>query len=245
VSITSELSTLGSGIIFIREVSVDRRKFAAYWGNILISAAVMGTFLVIVLHLIGRLFLGVSSGPIILLAAVSDCLFRRVTECCGKIFQTFEQLRVTAILNFVTNLCRLGVALAMLFVIHRASAYQWALAVLVVSFVPFLSAISIVTFRFGKPAFKLRLAWKHALEGLGFSIASSTGSMYNDIDKTMLGHFGMNAANGIYTMAYKIVDMATMPISAIHAAVLPKFFRRGGDGVCRAADTKSCGRKLY
>jgi O-antigen/teichoic acid export membrane protein len=47
----------------------------------------------------------------------------------------------------------------------------------------------------------------------------------------MLGHFNMNVANGIYTMAYRIVDMCTAPIISIQAAALPRFFRKGIDGM--------------
>jgi len=73
-------------------------------------------------------------------------------------------------------------------------------------------------------------------EGFGFSLAGSTQSAYNDIDKTMLSHYGMNVANGIYTMAYRIVDVATIPITALDAAALPRFFRQSRDGATSVAD---------
>jgi O-antigen/teichoic acid export membrane protein len=68
-------------------------------------------------------------------------------------------------------------------------------------------------------------------EGFVFAVSGSTTSAYNDLDKAMLGHYGMSAANGIYTMAYRIVDIACIPIRSIHAAAFPRFFRYGADGV--------------
>ena len=68
-------------------------------------------------------------------------------------------------------------------------------------------------------------------EGFGFSFAGSTFSIYNDIDKTMLSHYGMNAANGLYSMAYRVIDMATMPSWSIYAASLPRVFRAGSAGI--------------
>jgi O-antigen/teichoic acid export membrane protein len=62
-------------------------------------------------------------------------------------------------------------------------------------------------------------------------MSGSTTSAYNDLDKAMLGHYGMNAANGIYTMAYRVVDIAYLPIKSIHAAAFPRFFRHGAEGV--------------
>ena len=45
----------------------------------------------------------------------------------------------------------------------------------------------------------------------------------------------MNLANGIYTMAYRVVDIASIPISAINAASITQFFQRGRSGVTPAA----------
>src|SRR6201999_3533042 len=63
----------------------------------------------------------------------------------------------------------------------------------------------------------------------------STSSAYNDLDKTMLSHYGMNVANGIYAMAYRVVETATIPIFAIRDAAMPRFFVEGNKGVDHAA----------
>jgi O-antigen/teichoic acid export membrane protein len=41
----------------------------------------------------------------------------------------------------------------------------------------------------------------------------------------------MNRANGIYSMAYRIVNIGTMPISALVGAAFPRFFREGVKGI--------------
>jgi O-antigen/teichoic acid export membrane protein len=41
----------------------------------------------------------------------------------------------------------------------------------------------------------------------------------------------MNRANGIYSMAYRVVNIATMPIMAIVSAAFPRFFREGAKGI--------------
>jgi O-antigen/teichoic acid export membrane protein len=68
-------------------------------------------------------------------------------------------------------------------------------------------------------------------EGVIFAVSGSTTSVYNDIDKVILGHYGMSAANGIYSMAYRIVNICTMPIMSVYSAALPRFFREGVNGV--------------
>jgi O-antigen/teichoic acid export membrane protein len=41
----------------------------------------------------------------------------------------------------------------------------------------------------------------------------------------------MDQANGIYSMAYRVVNIGTMPISAIVSAAFPRFFREGVKGI--------------
>jgi O-antigen/teichoic acid export membrane protein len=83
-------------------------------------------------------------------------------------------------------------------------------------------------------------------EGLGFSFAGTTQAAYNDVDKVMLSHYGLNRENGFYTLAYRVIDVATTPIAALDAAALPRFFRLGHAGthkVIRLA-VKSAGASL-
>jgi O-antigen/teichoic acid export membrane protein len=64
----------------------------------------------------------------------------------------------------------------------------------------------------------------------------STSSLYNDLDKTMLSHYGMNHDNGVYSMAYRIVDIATIPIFSIRDAAMPRFFKLGREGIASSAE---------
>jgi O-antigen/teichoic acid export membrane protein len=55
------------------------------------------------------------------------------------------------------------------------------------------------------------------------------------VDKTMLSHYGMNRANGIYTTAYRIIDFATMPLYALRDAMIPRLFQAAREGIEPAA----------
>lgn len=231
VSIVSQYSSLGSGVIFLRYVSADHNKFPTYWGNVLLSTLGMGSFLVLLLHFTGHWLVGKESAAILTVVAIGDCICGRLAECTGQVFQAYEKLKLTAILSLLVNTFRLLLAVGMAVTLHTATAVQWSYAALAVSVFAVIIATGTVTFRFGKPKFVLRLARQNAGEGFGYAVSSSTTSIYNDIDKTMLSHYGMSMANGIYTMAYRLVDMSTLPIRSIHAAAMPRFFRMGFDGV--------------
>ncbi|MGH9519983.1 MAG: oligosaccharide flippase family protein, partial [Terriglobales bacterium] len=230
VSLATPYSGLGSGLLFVQYVSSNTENFAAYWGNILLSTLGVGALITVPLYLIAPHLLNPASASIILLVALGECICRQLVDCIGQMFQAFEQLRMTAFIGFLTSSLRLLAVAALALYLHHATAWQWAVASLVVSVLAALAGSVIVIVRYGRPRFVPRLLLARLGEGLSFSLAGSTQSAYNDIDKTMLSHYGMNVANGIYSMAYRLVDLATIPITALDAAALPRYFRQSRQG---------------
>ncbi len=234
-SILGQYSAMGSGTLFLRYVTADRKQFSAYWGNILVATTVASVLIVLALSLVSGEVLGAGSRAITLLAATANCFCFQLTASAAKVFQTYEQLRITAALTLANNFARTLAAGVMLMVLHRATAYQWSAATVALSLLTAAASVIVVTLKFGRPSFSSAQMRRNLLEGFGYSFASSTATAYNDIDKTMLSHYGMNAANGIYSMAYRIIDVATIPILAIREAAMPRFFRSGVDGIRAAA----------
>jgi O-antigen/teichoic acid export membrane protein len=231
VAVVSQYSTLGSGLIFLRYVSPDHSRFRIYWGNILMTVFVLGMLLILGLRLTGRWLVGAASVPLLLPIAIGDCLFQQLGSCAGQVFQTFEKMKFSAGLILLSSVSRCILAVGMLLVLGRASAWQWAIASLAVSAVSACAAFAIVTRFFGLPSFSPSLLIKRSAEGFVFAISGSTTAVYNDIDKVVLSHFGMDRANGIYSMAYRVVNIGTMPISSIVSAAFPRFFREGVKGI--------------
>jgi O-antigen/teichoic acid export membrane protein len=235
VSIASQYSALGSGTIFLRYVSANPEKFAAYWGNILLVLVVVSAVLCGLLHLMAPYVLNPASAAIVLPAAIGVCFSNQAAFSAGQVFQAFEKLRVTALMTMLTNLLRMLTAAALVLTLHHTTAWLWTIVSMIVSLVGAAIAVTIVTVRFGRPEFVPRLFPQHAVEGIGYAFASSTASAYNDLDKTMLSHYGMNLANGIYTMAYRVVDVATIPVFSIRDAAMPRFFAQGAKGIQKSA----------
>jgi O-antigen/teichoic acid export membrane protein len=231
VGIVGQYSTLGSGILFLRYVSADHSRFGLYWGNILISVSVLGTLLVLGLRLSGRWLVGAETVPLLLPVAIAECLFQQLGSCAGQVFQTFERMKFSAGLTLLSSVSRCVLAIAMLAILGKASAFQWAIASLAVSCMAACIAIAIVTRSFGLPRFSPSLWIKRAAEGFVFAISGSTTVVYNDVDKVVLAHFGMDRANGIYSMAYRVVNIGAMPIQSVVGAALPRFFRQGVHGI--------------
>ena len=143
-------------------------------------------------------------------------------------------MRIAAMLNLLTSLMRALTAGRVFGWLHWATARQWAIAFAATSAVPTIIAVILVTVHFGWPRLAPHLFVKRGTEGLEYAFASSTTSAYNDLDKAMMSHYGMSATNGIYTMAYRVVDMATMPIASVQLASEPRLFQLGPAGVKEA-----------
>jgi O-antigen/teichoic acid export membrane protein len=235
VSLAAQYSTIGSGTVFLRYVSADRSKFATYWGNILVLVCGVGLVVALVLKVVAHYILGPQSAAIIFPAALSVCFCTQIAVCAGTVFQAFEQFRVTAAMNVIMNVLRALTAVGLLFFLHRASAMQWAVISLAITGVGALLAVGTVTVRLGWPKFDPSLLKKHFAEGLQYSFSTSTSSAYNDIDKTMLSHYRMNVANGIYSSAYRVIEVATIPIFAVRDAAMPRLFVKGASGIEPAA----------
>lgn len=225
VSLASPYSALGSGFLFMQYVHSGSDNFAAYWGNILLSTVGMGSLIAAVLYLVAPHLLNPASASVTLLVALAECTCRQLAICIGQMFQAFEKLHMTAVMNLLTSSLRLLAVAALQLFLHHASAQQWAAASLGVSVLAAVTGSVIILVRFGRPHFVPRILVSKFGEGLNFCLGGSTKFVYDDIDKTMLSHYGMNVANGIYTMAYRIIDLATIPVTALDAAALPRYFR--------------------
>jgi len=183
------------------------------------------------MSLFGGALVGAQSASVVVLVALGECTCAKIAECAGQAFQAFEKMRTTALLTAMTSFVRLTAVCTLIATSHQATARQWAWASLCVSLISALIAVSAVSLRLGKPLFGLKLTVKSLAEGFGFSFASSTTSIYNDLDKTMLSRYGFAEANGAYSVAYRIVDFSCVPMRSLHFAALPRFFRKGANGI--------------
>ncbi|MGA7521124.1 MAG: oligosaccharide flippase family protein [Acidobacteriaceae bacterium] len=231
VTAFTTFSSLGAGMVLIRYVSPDRSQFQQYWGNVFVSALLTGGIMVPLATVFGVTLIHAATVRLMITIALADCVFAKVTEGASLAFQAFEQLRFTAGLNVLASAVRLGVALTLWLWLKHVSVEEWALALLCASAVVGTVSTLMVCSRLGLPRLRPRLFFRRVAEGFGFSLAFSTTSIYNDVDKAMLTHYGMYAANGGYAVAYKIIDIGCLPLKALHAAAFPRFFQIGTKGV--------------
>jgi O-antigen/teichoic acid export membrane protein/glycosyltransferase involved in cell wall biosynthesis len=241
VNIAAQYGRLGMSTVLLRYVSADHKRFAAYWGNLLVVTFTTGGLLIVLMRVLAPRVVDPASASIVVFMAVGSCLCEQLTIGATQAFQSLERMEATAALNQMTSMLRTITAIGMLVTLHHASATQWAIASMLASAVGTAIALIAVTVRLGWPQFKPSLLLRSAGEGFEYAFASSTTNVYDDIDKTMLSHYGMDEANGIYGMAYRIIEMATVPIASIQLATEPRLFRLAASG---PAEPILLGRRL-
>jgi O-antigen/teichoic acid export membrane protein len=231
IAVVSQHSSVGAGFVFLRHVSPDLSRFREYWGYCLTST-VLGACVVIAAVVFASHWVLHDINPTtVIYLALGDCLFLQLSAVGARVFQTFEKMHFTALSNLITNTLRLGSAAFLLRLWHHAQVTNWAVVSMSISAAGSIFVILLVTHVLGWPQWSPSLLRKHTSEGMLFSSSATTSSIFNDIDKVLLGHYGMNVANGIYSMAYRAVDTGTIVIRSIHNSTFPEFCRLGAIGI--------------
>lgn len=226
---------LGSANLLVKNVARDRSLLADYWGNglfMVVSTAVAATSLVIV---VGRTLLPSTIAlPLIVLVAFADLLFARIVDLATVAFQSVERLARTAQLNVLISFCRLiGIAAIAQFARHP-DARLWSQAYLAASAVTAMAAVLCVTHELTRPRLALWRIRPELHEGLYFAGGLSAQTVYNDIDKSMLARLSTLEATGIYAAAYRLIDVAFIPVRSLLWAANTGFFRAGSEGISGA-----------
>jgi O-antigen/teichoic acid export membrane protein len=232
VAIFSPFATLGFGNVLFKNVARDRSLFPQYWGNALLMSIVSGAMQLMVIAVIARFALPASiPTPLILLVAVSDVLATPVTDVACLAFQSLEQMRWTARINITLSVLRfLGAVTAVGIWVHP-TALDWGVMYCAASCLCASFSIVVVSGRFGRPRFDTAKIVSELAEGFHFASGASAQTIYNDLDKTMLSRLSTLNATGIYAAAYRLIDVAFVPVRSLLGAAYPGYFRAGEQGI--------------
>lgn len=243
VAALSQCSSLGMEMILVRNVSRDRSSFAITWGQSLAILAAGSFLLFVIAVVVAHLLLAPDLRGIVPWVVLSDGLFGRFIQLASRAFQGAGLLAWTARLTALANIGR-AITAAAVYALARAAHSQptaqlWAQVYWLSTMAVALTAAVVTTHILGRPRLA-RIRSTDLNQGLSFAFSGSSISLYNDIDKTFLISLGQIGAAGIYSAAYRAIDVATMPLYSFYAAATPHFFRLGTSG---PAETAAFGRR--
>ncbi len=228
--ILSPFSGLGTNNLFLKNVGSGKRAVEVCWGNGLVATMVSGTAFSLLVISINYLFHLRMPIWVVVAVCVSDLLLLRITELAMYGFSAIDRMKENAIISVTSSLPRL-IAIAVLAVWWQSVTLQeWAVAYALATATSTLYALYRAHRLLGFPTFDWPSFRKDMREGIYFSIGQSAATIYNDIDKVMLGKVSFVAA-GIYAAAYRIVDVTMTPVRSLASAAYPHFFRKGVDGM--------------
>ena len=232
VEIVSPFSTLGAGDVMIKEVSRDRASFPKYWGNALFLNFLSAMVLILLLILVAPIILPKAFPmELIVLAAITNLIFGRAIDLAGNAYQAIGNLKRTAQLQIIPHVLRAGAAIAMVNLIPHPKAIDWLIFGLISIGLSGIFSVVLVHIELGAPKFTWRIRKAELLEGSYFAVGLSAQSIYNDIDKTMLARLATLEATGFYAAAYRLLDMAFVPVRSLLASSYSRFFEAGKSGV--------------
>jgi O-antigen/teichoic acid export membrane protein len=242
-AILAPFATLGIGNLLVKNVSRDRKVFAEYWGNSLLMSAISGAALIGFMMGISKLLIpGKFPWLMVFVVAISDLLFTKVADVASQAFQAYDMMGKSAQLNVISSLSRVVGAIVLVAVYHRSNAVTWSWFYLAASILTTFIAMRWVNRQLDHPVLALWRIKPELLEGCYFSVSLSSQSIYNDIDKTMLVQLSTLDGAGIYAAAYRLIDVAFLPVRSLLWAMYPSFFRHGQAGI--GASTKYARRLL-
>jgi O-antigen/teichoic acid export membrane protein len=232
VAIVAPFIGLGIDTLLLKNVAKNRDLLREYWGNALWMVFVTGLGLMGLLALISPYLLPRSISPLLIfLVAVSDLIFGSITNIAERAFQAVDRLNMSAQISISIMFMKVVAAISLMSFFHKPDPLEWVCLYLVSSVMSALLAAILVHRAFGSPKLALARIMPELAEGVYFSISNSAYTIYNDIDKTMLARLSTLEATGIYAAAYRLIDVAFIPVISIAGAAYAEFFRKGKDGI--------------
>jgi O-antigen/teichoic acid export membrane protein len=221
---------IGSSNLFIKNVKAGSQEPAVSWGNGLLITAISGSLLSLGVAFFSIYVLRQRPAVIFMICA-ADLVMGRVIELAACGFLACGRAKQTSVQNVLLSLLRLASLVTLALVRHRVTLESWTLTYLITSVVAGIYCFYKGTQSWGAPRFALGQMRADLRDGFFFSVSSSATTIYNDIDKIMLGRLADFTATGIYAAAYRIIDVATQPIRSIATAAYPRFFEKGVRGI--------------
>lgn len=231
LAITSALlpfSGLGSANTMVMHLARGSKESHMLYGNALTAGSTVGA--VLALLTAGISFLVTKDRSFALLCLIfgmSELVATKLVDISQHVFLGMEKHALASRLLLMQGVSRLVGAGILATAIHAPDAVQWAYIHLASGLLATALILVYTRTHTGYLSFQLRRLLTDIRTGVFFSLGLSARSIYTDVDKAVLAHVVSPAVNGAYTAAFRLVFMATTPLSAGLLAIQARMFRAG------------------
>ncbi|PAC34376.1 oligosaccharide flippase family protein [Caldifermentibacillus hisashii] len=236
-SILVPFSGFGFGNIMIKYVSTNKILLREYYGKALSVLLLTGFFINIIVVSIAAIILDNKVSLLsINLISITEIILLRIIEINTQVFISIEKMKWSAHINMLISLFRLFAVIVFVCFFKEHDIVNWSIIYFFATLALVFFSLLITVKTTVRPFMTLKGVRKELKEGIYFSVGLSSQSVYNDLDKTILGKFGDLSIVGIYSAAYKIIDMAFTPAKAVLSSTYSKFFQYGRHGISQTSD---------
>ena len=237
VSLASFIATftgMGAGALHVRDVTQGRRTYPESLD--LVARRVLLWLLPLALVALGCAWLLVphNISPVaIAFVVLGELMYYVAAELAMRVMQARERYSGMTIALSAPPMLRVVIAVPLL-LSHSLDLVTWAS-------VSFATGAAFCCTVFGTWALRTRTythtptaLLQESLSGLGFAVANASARVHGDADKVILARMVSTTMAGIYTPAYRLVEVFLLPISAGVEWLLPVLFRQGQQGFAQS-----------
>lgn len=230
----------GFQILLMKNIALDEKFFLDSWGGLLAALIVSAPIMFSIYLIISFLVLpSTISSFVVTMIGVGEIIFAPLIVFTICTYRGVERISRAAYLHIVTAIPRLFASLLLFYLSDFMTANEclnmWASFYVGSQFFAAGYVISILKKDFSLPMiYKWNIFLANLRQGISFSFSVVALRLYADIDKSMLARITTLEITGIYSVAYRIVDIVSLPIVALFQSAQARFFRAGSNGVSGA-----------
>lgn len=221
-------SGLGTANMMVMHLARGEKAADRLYGNALMAGLLSGSALTAMVVAGFYIWDGDTSFLLIcLLFCISELIFSKAVDLSQHVFFGLDRHAVASKFVIVLSSLRFIGALVLL-QLGLQTARDWALAHILGGAIAtgLIVAYTLKTTQGVRVDFKsMRSDIRH---GVFFSMGFAARGVYIDIDKAILPRFEAMSINGAYTAAFRLVYMATTPLTAGLLALQARMYRAGG-----------------
>jgi len=219
----SPLSGWGVAYVLIKRLSNKQNSAKALLASAIKQILISGFVLLVLMSISAHSFFSIDIRSIILLG-VSELILVPISLIAVNFALFFERGSIVALAMCLVPVFRLFIVIAFLFI-------ESNLDIRIISEIHFygsmfgaLISLCVVYAMVGTPDFKFKYDWSLISEGNDYVAGSLVSSMYTEADKIIILQMLGAAALGPYAVAFRVVSVFLLPITALASVVLPRLF---------------------
>lgn len=252
--LVAPLANWGSPLVLTRHIARDRGHSRALWATALLQTGVTGGLLSIAMLIVSASFLhGGVDVRVMCLLVLSELVLLPAAQAATSLCFALERGFASAFAMCLVPASRLLAVVGLIVASVEGNPANAAMAHFIGSFVGLAMAVLLVAILDGWPDWRRRLNLVESTrEGTAYAFGGVVGASYQEIDKVLMLQLLGAAVVGPYTVAFRIISIFALPVSALIGATLPRLMALHGEpgqartfrAVCMAALTYGCAASL-